>query len=402
MKLLDNLRIRISSLLRKDASRIRPILPAGSVDTREFNEQLKRDIEQLDSLLGKDPDAFRRMLLYAYYRKGDSPDFNELIPSLLYRVRLCNTYLLNYYVLYSLLFPAFLESKIEEMRALVLGCGSMIDAVSLSYVQKEHEEKIAVSYTGVDIAEWPSVYETPFEKRFIQKPLQDYLDDIEVFNGNVICFATVLSELREYPDETEQLCRGLEHVPFTSDTVFLLVSYRSTASYKSDWRLTDWQKTQRVIAAIEKKGYRAEPVPVSIPEAWKTNLLSDIAKDEHGKEWPCYYLANPNKDNGAIRIQDLAPDFAVPDYAVEYLDSPGYIRKRCSYYQARKDQYYRDNPESASEMENPTEICRQQCPIRCFPKPKTIFTKRNSPCFQIIVFRRTRPSSKREEPGLYG
>lgn len=389
MKQLDRIRTLLKSFLRKDASEIRPILPAGSADTREFNEQMLRDIERLDSLLGEDPDAYRKMMLYSYYRKGDSPDFNEMISSLLYKVRLCNTYLLNYYVMYRLLIPALIKAKAEEMRVLVLGCGSMIDAVSLSYAQA-HEDGIAVDYTGVDIADWPSVYETPFEKRFVCKPLQDYWNDVEVFDGNVIFFSTVLSELRECPDETEELCQGLEQASFTSDVVFLLASYRSTVSYKRDWRLTDWQKMQRIIATIEKKGYQAEPAPVSIPEAWKANLLIDYAEDECGKEWPCYYLADPNKSNGAVGIKDLAPDFAVPDRVVEYLENPGYIRKRCPYYQARKDQYHRQNSENAPDVENPLEICRQQCPINCFPKPKTLFTNRNSPCFQIIVFRKTR------------
>lgn len=380
------------SLLRKNASdvQLKPILPAGSVDTKEFNEQLKKDVEQLDSLLREEPDAYRKMLLYSYYRKGDSPDFSELMSSLLYRVRLCNAYLLNYYVMYRLLFPALLENKISEIRAVVLGCGSMIDAVSLSYVQKEYEGKVVVDYTGVDIAEWPSVYQTPFEKRFIHKPLQNYWQDVEVFDGNVIFFATVLSELREHPDETGRFCQGLARVPFTSDTIFLLASYRSTSSYKRDWRLTDWQKTQRVIAAIEEKGYRAEPVAVWIPEAWKTHLLCDEAEDEQGRKWPSYYLADSNKENGAISLHDLAPDFAVPDRVVEYLEDPGYIRERCPYYQTRKDQYRRRNPENTSETEAPVEICRQQCPINCRLKPKTYFTYRVSPCFQIIVFRRTR------------
>lgn len=388
MKQLDKLRTLFKSFLRKDDDPITPILPAGSVDTSEFNEQMKRDVERLDGMLGEEPDAYRKMMLYSYYRKGDAPDFNEMISSLLYKVRLCNTYLLNYYVMYRLLIPALIEAKIEEMRILVLGCGSMIDAASLSYA-KVHENAIAVDYTGVDIANWPSVYDTPFEKRFVCAPLQDYWNNIEVFDGNVIFFSTVLSELRECPDETEELCQGLEQATFTSDVVFLLASYRSTVSYKRDWRFTDWQKMQSIIATIEKKGYKAEPAPVSIPEAWKTNLLIDYAEDEHGNEWPCYYLADPNKSNGAIGIKDLAPDFAVPDSVVEYLENPGYIRKRCPYYQARKEQYDRQNPENASVEENPLEICMQQCPINCFPKPKTLFTNRNSPCFQIIVFRST-------------
>lgn len=389
LKLFTIFRRMLTPSLRKDAAETQPMLPAGSVDTKEYYEQLEKDVEQLDSLLGKDPNAFRRMQLYSYYRKGDGVDFNELIPALSYKIRLCNHYLLNYYIMYRLLIPALLEHKIEEMRMLVLGCGSMIDALSLSYALKEHEGRIAVNYTGVDIAAWPSGYKTPFEKHFVQKPLQDWWDSVDVVDENVIFFSTVLSELREYPDETEKLCRGLEQATFKSDTIFLLVSYRSTASYKRDWKLTDWQKMQRVITAIEKKGYQAEPAPVAVPQAWQANLFTDYARDEGDREWPCYYLANPYTENGAIDIRELAPDFAVPDYVIEYLNDPGYIRKHCSYYQGRRDQYHRQHPEEDVEKENLLKICRQQCPINCKPMPKTHFSTRHSPCFQIIIFRRT-------------
>ena len=46
------------------------MLPAGTVDTRDFNDQQKDVLEQLDRLFDKDPDAYRKMQLTAYYRKG--------------------------------------------------------------------------------------------------------------------------------------------------------------------------------------------------------------------------------------------------------------------------------------------------------------------------------------------
>ena len=366
-----------------------PMLPAGTVDTAEYYARLKRDLEQLDVLLGEDPDAFRKMMLASYYRSGESPDFDKPIPAYMYKARVCNIYLLQYYIMYRLLIPVFLETKAEEMKLLVLGCGSMIDSFSLSYAMKEFGNSFTVRYTGVDIAEWPENYKTSFETYFIRKPMQDYWDDIEVFDGNIIFFATVLSELREYPDEMERFCRGLEKTPFTSDTIFLMVSYRSIASYKRDWRLTDWQKVQMVINELEKKGYKAGRLPVSLPAGWSIYLRSEEAADEAGRGWPCYYLSAPDGSDGVISMKEAAPDFAMPDFVEEYLENPGYIRRHCSNYQKRREQYLKRNPEKNSEEENPSVICREECPIICNPAPRVLHSNKFSTCFQIFVFHRS-------------
>ena len=383
----DILKERLSRFRWEHSSRYQPMLPAGTVDLSEYNEQLKKDLEQLDRLLDEDPEAYRKMQLSTYYRKGDSPDYNELIYALIYKIRFCSMYLLQYYIIYRLLIPRLPELKINELKLLVLGCGSMIDALSLFHVLKETGTSIPVRYTGVDMVRWPSGYMIPFETNFIQKPLQDYWDDVEVFDGNIIFFATVLSELREYPDQTEMFCRGLENTPFTSDTIFLLVAYRSAASYMNDWKLTDWQKAQRVIAAIEKKGYKAEDLPVSLPEKWDLYLHNGKARSEDGRDWTSYYLAAPYGPDKVTRVDAVAPDFASPDYVREYLEKPGYIRKHCSYYQMRKEQYRKHNPETENqETDIPIEICSKECPIICKPFPRAYLSKTYSPCFQIVVF----------------
>lgn len=390
MSISERLKEKLSALFRRKPSGKGPLLPAGTVDTRAFRVELRKELHELDSLFAADPDAYRKMQLSAYYRKGHSPDFQERILAMMYKLRLCSLYLLHYYLMYRLVVPALLQEKIKEMRPLVLGCGSMIDALSLSYVLRETGGSPDVHYMGVDIARWPTRVQVPFETRFVQKPLQDYWDGVDEFDGNILFFATVLSELREYPDDTGAFLRGLEKTTFTSDVLFLLVSYRSISSYKRDWKLTDWQKTQRVIGALERKGYRGESLPLSLPESWESFFHSEEVQDESGKVWPCHYLASPDTEDGRIGIKELAPDFAVPDFVRAYLDDPGNIRKHCPYYPARMEQDRRRNPAREAGEENPARICRAECPITCNPMPRDMFSNKFSPCFQIFIFRRKR------------
>ena len=140
MSISERLKEKLSALFRRKPSGKGPLLPAGTVDTQAFRAQLRKELHELDSLFAADPDAYRKMQLSAYYRKGHSPDFQERIPALMYKLRLCSLYLLHYYLMYRLLVPALLQEKIKEMRLLVLGCGSMIDALSLSRSEEHTSE----------------------------------------------------------------------------------------------------------------------------------------------------------------------------------------------------------------------------------------------------------------------
>ncbi len=376
---------RIMQYLWEHSHRNRPMIPEGTVDTSALNGQVTAAMEKLKSLLTEDPDAFRKMQLGSRYHATFSPDFNDMITTCLYEGRLCNIYGLQYYVMYSLLMPFFLKENIHDLKILSFGCGSMIDGLSLSLVLKNFEDSLGVQYTGVDIAGWPLVFNLPFETRFIQKPLQDYWEDCRAFDGNVIIFPTVLSGLREYPDETGIFCQGIEKTEFSSDTIFLMVSYRSPASYKRDWQATDWQKTQRIISAMEKKGYVAEDLPVSVPDAWKPYIQSETAETEDGKKRVCRYLSAPY---GTVQLKQAAPDFAPPDCVEEYLVKPGYVREACSYYAMRREQYLSRNPGISPGEEKPETVCRQQCPIMCNLYPRIFLSRKTSPCFMLFVLRR--------------
>ena len=363
----------------------KPMIPKGLVDTSALNDQILATTEMLKSMLVEDPHIFRKMQISARYRVNFSPDFNEMQTACLYESRLCNIYGLEYYLMYSLLLPCLLKENIHDIRVLSLGCGSMIDGLSLSIALKDHPDSFNVRYTGIDIAEWPMSFELPFENSLILKPMQDYLKDCKTFDGNVLMFPTVLSGLREYPDETGTFCQRIEETEFISDTIFLMVAYRSVASYNRDWQVTDWQKAQRIIAAFEKKGYVAEDLPAMIPDAWKEYLQSETVETEEGKKYICRYLS---ARYGTVELKEIAPDFAPPESVEEYFAKPGYVRKMCPYYNMRRDQYLAKNPGTAPDEENPETVCRQQCPIMCSVYPRIFFSKRTSPCFQIFVLRR--------------
>ena len=325
------------------------------------------------------------MQLSSYFGREKCPDFNEAISSLLYVCRLSNIYALHYYIMYSLLIPVLAENNIRKLNTHVFGCGSMIDALSLSYAMKDLGKSFDVHYTGVDIAKWAPFYDHPFEWNFIQKPLQEYWDDCPVFDGNVIFFPTVLSEISEYPDEIGQFCAGLEKTKITSDTLILMASYRSAASVDKDWKVTDWQKFYRVISTLEKMGYSADHIPVSLPDDWKTYLQCKTLKTEDGRSYPCYYLSPPCD---AVSVSDIAPDFAPSKPITEYLTKPGNIRLNCSYYSKKRDRYLENNKSVSADSVIPDAVCRQTCHIICHPYPKVVLSPMVSPCFQIFVLHR--------------
>ena len=364
----------------------KPIIPAGSIDASDLNDHIAGDLETMNSLLKEDPEGFRKMMLYSSFSKGYIPDFNDQISSRIYNVRYCNILALHYYVLYHMLISALLETNIREIRLLSFGCGSMVDALSLSYVLRQHEDIFKVRYKGVDMALWPSVFPNPFESVFIKKPMEDFWDRGGTYDENVFLFPTVLGELPELPDIMARFCKGLEGADLTSDTIYVLVCYRAFSYIKSDWRLTDWQKVSMLISTMEKKGYEAENMPLNIPDDWKIYLHSEDALSEDGRAWPCYCLAPPYGIRGGINMWEFTPDFAPGEAADKYLESPGILRENCSYFAHRKDQYLARHPEEEERDVKADRICRETCPIVCRLFCRTVLGPISSPGLQWLVF----------------
>lgn len=366
--------------------RHKPMIPEGTVDTSALNDHIIVTAEKLKSLIEEDPSNFRKMQIDTRYQMTFSPDYNETLNVCLYESCKCNMYAFQYYIMYSFIIPLLTKENIHDIKILSLGCGSMIDGLSLSLVLKGSGDSFNVKYTGVDIAEWPFVFDLPFETEFIKKSMQDYWKDCRTFDGNVIFFPTVLSGLHEYPDETGILCQGIEETQFLSDTICLMISYRSVASFNKDWQVTDWQKAQRIISALERKGYAIEDLPLSVPDAWKPYFHSEKVENDEGRKWFRHYIAPPV---GRVEIKQIAPDFAPPAFAREYLAEPGFARKSCPYYMRRREQYLSRNPRISPGEEKPETVCRQQCPIMCNIYPRIFFIPRKSSCFQLFILRRS-------------
>lgn len=376
---------RIKQFFWKQFHKNKPMIPEGLVDTSALNEQITAAMEKLKTMLAHDPHVFRQMQIGIRYRSTFSPDFTETMNACLYECRLCNIYGLEYYLMYSLLLSCLEKEKIHDLRILSMGCGSMIDGLSLSLALQNAGEGYNVQYTGIDISEWPMSYQLPFENRLIIKPMQEYFGEYRTSDANVIVFPTVLSGLREYPDDTEALCRSMENAQFLSDTIFVMAAYRSTMSFNRDWQVTDWQKMQKILSAMEKKGYAVEELPAAVPDAWKPYLQSKTTESEDGKKYVARYIS---AQYGSVQLKEIAPDFAPPDCVEEFLKTPGNIRKYCPYYAMRRDQYLSRNHGIRPGEEIPETVCNQQCPIMCKLFPRINFTQASSPCFQIFMLRR--------------
>ncbi len=383
-----NLKNKMRIFLWNHSPRNKAMIPKGSIDTSELTNQTEHFLEKLKEYLDADPQAFRVMQLGSYYNKNGSPDFNEAIPAYLFVSRLSSLYAFQYYIMYSFLIPILAEKDIQTLKIVSFGCGSMIDALSLSFASRDSGKSFDVHYTGVDIAKWAPIYSHPYESDFVQKPLQEYWDGRDVFDGNVIFFPTVLSEILEIPDAIGQFCEGLEKTQIVSDTIFLMVSYRSTASVAKDWKMTDWQKVQKIISTLEKKGFSGEHIPVSPSDDWKTYLQNKPLKTDDGKTYPCYYISPPCASKS---FAEIAPDFAPSESVREYLYDPGFIRTICPYYTEKRDLYLAKNKTITPGSEKPDTVCKQTCPIICHPYPKVILSPKTSPCFQIFVFHRLAP-----------
>ena len=203
------------------------------------------------------------------------------------------------------------------------GSGSMLDALGLAYAAEEMSLR-HVSYTGIDLVEWSSRLAVSIENHCIQCDIKDFWHGIDLFDGNILLFPKILSEIPEGSGVMESFCEGLAKTPFASDTVLLCTSYRNVASMKKGSQETDWYKMEKVIAALIKKGYRCEPFGLASMESRNPWLRIEEIQAEDDTPYPYCFLRD---EYGDLPIQDIAPDFVPEDSIVEFLNSPGTIRR---------------------------------------------------------------------------
>ena len=362
-----------------------PAYPAGSIDTTTLCTQLLQLAERLDSCFAADIDAYRKTALHGYYRYGHSPDFSAQNSADLYLLRQGCSYGLEYFMIYRIALDALLSEGITEAKSYVFGCGSMIDAVGMCYAADTFRERPRLSYTGVDPAAWAKHFDAPVDRSFVMKGVQEFWTDGEAFDGNIMLFAKVFNEIKEDSGDFERFCDGFRKTELTQDTVLLCVSALNRNSFRNDWQEPDWWRMQKLISIFLEKGYsfKKTELPAEL-DATPYFVCEDIEADD-GKVYPFCYL---NGTGSRLDIEAFAPDFALPEQLKEYLNMPGNIRRRCSFYAEREKKYLRIHPEMRPEEAEAKTVCDECCPIRCRPEARCSYYRQAEMCFQILMFQR--------------
>ena len=364
-----------------------PAYPAGSIDTSALRTQLLQLAERLDSCFAADKDAYRKTALYGFYRYGHSPDFSTQNVADLYLLRQGCSYALEYFLIYRIALNALLSEGITEAKSYVFGCGSMIDAVGMCYAADTFSERPRLSYTGVDPAAWAKHFDAPVDRSFVRKGMQDFWTDCGSFDGNIMLFAKVFNEMREGSGSFESFCDGFRNTEFTQDTVMLCVSALNRSGFQRDWQEPDWWRMQKLISIFREKGYSYKKTELPAELAATPYFICEDLKADDGTVYPFCYLRGTGYD---LAIEDFAPDFALPDRLEEYLNMPGDIRRRCSFYADREKKYLRMHPEVRQEETIAKTVCEECCSIRCKPDARKAYYSHAEMCFQVLMFQRDR------------
>ena len=364
-----------------------PVYPAGTIDTSALRMQLLQLAEGLDSCLAEDVDAYRKTALCGYYRYGYRPDFSLQNSADLYLLRQGCSYGLEYFLIYRIALNALLSEGITEAKSYVFGCGSMIDSVGMCFAADTFSERPRLSYTGVDPVAWAKHFDAPVDRSFVRKGMQDFWSDGETFYGNMMLFAKVFNEIREGSGVFERFCDEFRKTELTQDTVLLCVAGLSRSHFQRDWQEPDWSRMQKLIAVLLEKGYSFKRTELPAELAATPYFVCEDIEADDGTAYPFYYL---KEHGGGLAIEDFAPDFALPDRLEEYLNMPGNIRRRCSFYTEREKKYLRIHPEVRPEETVAKTVCEECCSIRCRPEAKKAYHNNAEMCFQVLMFQRDR------------
>ena len=342
-------------------------------------------MQRLDHDLEKHPGLYRKMLLDCKFQEGYVPDYSDASTAYFYLGHLGPSYALEYYLLYRIALGMLASHGSTDVHVYAFGCGSMIDAWSLSWAGDSLPTSMPLAYTGIDLSPWPAQFDAPVSQEFRLEPMEAVWDRGGVFDGNLLLFPKVLSELREDGDSLARFCAGIERANFAHDTIALCVSYRSKATFMRDWRLPDWCKAQEIVSALENKGYACVTPDLGPHETLGGILHQDEAVAESGTSYPYYYL---RAAYGDLSIADIAPDFMPDSRLSGFLTHPSSIRYRCPHLARRIEQYLEQNPHASLESLCPMDACTACCPIRCNTGSRTLLRRGSDICFQVLLFQR--------------
>ena len=366
-----------------------------------MNQALRKMIMELDEYLDSAPQNYRRMVIDLGFSRGKIPDYKNKGLSTLYLLKMSWQYNFEYWVILRVALRMLKERGIDFAYVYSFGCGGEIDALSLSFaIASDYPEDMRASYTGVDAVRWGAVYPRPKEIAagtygpFLQKDLAGFWDSMDRFDGNILFFPKVLSELDELADVAGAFARGLSKAKLTQDRILLCISYKGKHTFTRSSVEPDWDKAQKIIEALRLQGYTCSKNFAPAPLGMESFFTTDMVESESGEPFPYYYFEHnepgePRQEEPDLKICDVSPVFAPPEDILEYLESPGFIRRHCQYFSAREDKYFKKYPEARWGSPDPLKVCTEACTINCYVHPyDSINTQFRTMCFQVLEFTR--------------
>lgn len=383
----------IAGRFGKKKSNSIPSADIPSVDTGEMVRVLRFFMSELEAYLAADPDAFRRIMLNQSFFQRQVPEYGSKYQEILYLLKMSWVYSFEYFCVLRLALSTLAERGVTSVAQYSFGCGSCLDALSLSYaLRTDHQGTMHVYYTGVDSTRWETMFPLPQEleeekrERLIVCDIRDFWNGRETFDGNILFFPKILSELDELTDTAGAFARGLSEAKLTQERIMLCVSYRGRSTFQRSSSEPEWDKTQKIIEALQAQGYTCDAQPVRIPAGMSSFLRTDLVEADWGERYPYYYL---EREQEPFLLKAAAPDFAVPEDIWEYLSEPGIVRRHCRRFASREQKYLRMHPEQKQGEAKPVRICEETCNYRCGTLPQVaVSTPFRTACFQVLLFTR--------------
>ncbi|MBR1494033.1 MAG: hypothetical protein IJ601_03175 [Acidaminococcaceae bacterium] len=262
--------------------------------------------------------------------KDGLPDYTNETQDAWYMMKYGKYYALEYYWMYDLALRV-LSSKSsvsgETVVAYSFGCGSMLDGLSLLYAHSRLLEsqnlnyhlKKKLYYSGIDIVEWPRQgnvrdiiadegKDKIMVKTFLQSGMVDFWKKMNMFCANILVFPKMLSENLDKGNEPiiNQFTEKLQNATLSKDYIILCISYRGSKTFSVDNVLVE-----KIVSAMEQKGYKSDPFDKGIYGNW---ICNDYFELKDSKK-----MVFISKENCEIDYNKTYSDFSVPEKVEEYL-----------------------------------------------------------------------------------
>ena len=346
-----------------------------------LNRKLEQALQYLKVNLSED--VFDEEIRMANFAGGNLPDYENPLQAAFYMLKYAKYYALEYYWMYDLALQILShKTDIKVPVNYSFGCGSMVDGLSYLYahskLQEDFGEDYSITgklyYSAIDLVEWPHTAllnlgetEDMVVKKYLDKGMVKFWDEMKSFHGNMMFFPKLLSENLDHvvgdSSIIDSFCEELVEANMRSKFILLCVSYRGINTYEEDA-----VKTRKIIDALLEKGYEIEDYSLDDYD-WICRDYFEMY-DEEQKVF-C------SRDDVRVDYKEYS-DFKVPGEIIRYLMDGDLLEDFCRYYDGR------NGMRTASEV---CRACRQDCDL--LAKPRTsINSGDDHTCFQILAFRR--------------